>query len=544
MSTPDDPARAQGAGADGAAQPDEVPAAPPPQVGGAPGGVGHALKALAVNLWLALRLLALRRCEPSYWRVGPGSLLALFVLHLLIGLAYDFYDAGLRGAHPDWLALPAASFWALAALLAAVVLSALGRAPAGAAGVLAVAGFALACLEALAAALLATAADYSPRIDRYYALLSWLPLAWAALAYALAAARAAAAPSRVRRVLVAAAAVACIVSPQWAVDPAARLWVADAADEAVAAEGANAAQSEQTLYGQFDLLNDALDAVAPANPGVTELFTISFAGDGRQDVFLNEAVGADAVLGEVFDSSEHSLVLANSLARPQERPFATVSALQRALGEMASRMNLDEDVLALVLTSHGSPDHQLEVALPPYQFDNLDPARLRALLDEAGIRFRVIVVSACYSGGFVAPLSGPDTMIITASAADQTSFGCRDGAQWTDFGRAYFAEALAQTASFEGAFRLSQTRIAERERAQGLPASQPQLFVGPGIRERLQRLETRSGGRILFAMTTAARRWAPAGAGRGRRARHHHGATLAVRAGRNVIDTNAERKRG
>jgi len=279
------------------------------------------------------------------------------------------------------------------------------------------------------------------------------------------------------------------------------LWTAEAGDDAAADAGPDSPQSEQALYGQFDLLNDALDAIVPGQQGVTELFTIAFAGDGSQDVFLNEAVGADAVMADTFDSGEHSLVLANSIVRPQERPFATVTALERSIAEVADRMNLDEDVLVVFLTSHGTPDHRLSVSLPPYAFDDLAPERLRGMLDEAGIRYRVIIVSSCYSGGFLGPLSGPDTMVITASAADRTSFGCRDGEQWTDFGRAYFAEALSQAASFEGAFRIARGRIAEREAKEGLTASDPQIFVGPGIREQLQRLETRRGGRILFAGT-------------------------------------------
>jgi len=233
---------------------------------------------------------------------------------------------------------------------------------------------------------------------------------------------------------------------------------------------------------------------------VTELFTISFGGDGTNGVFMNEAAGADAVMADAFDSQARAIVLANSQAHPQDRPFATVTALQRVLATMAERMNGDEDVLALFLTSHASSDHHLVVSLPPYQFEDLTPERLRALLDEAGIRYRVIIVSSCYAGGFLEPLAGPDTMVITASAADRTSFGCRDGAQWTDFGRAYFAEALTQTASFEGAFRIASRHIAEREAREGLTPSQPQISVGAGIRDRLQRLETRRGGRILFAI--------------------------------------------
>jgi len=471
------------------------------------------------NLASAGLLLLLRPRDSGHWRTGGGPLLQLLVLHLLIGLGYDLYATGWRDGHFDAYALPPVSFWALALLLGAAVLVSLGRRPPDGGGaaagagpsVLALgsAGFALACWESLAASLLAVAADHNSALDRMYPVLSWFPLLWVAFAYALAALRLAGGPDAAeggasptaRRTLVFLLAAALIVVPQWVVDPAARLWTGEAAEDSAGGGGPDSPQGEQALYGQFDLLNDALDAIVPGQQGVTELFTISFAGDGGQDVFLNEAVGADAVLADVFDSGEHSLVLANSVARPRERPFATVTALERSIAEVADRMNLDEDVLAIFLTSHGTPDHHLSVSLPPYAFDDLTPERLRGMLDEAGIRFRVIIVSSCYAGGFLGPLSGPDTMVITASAPERTSFGCRDGEQWTDFGRAYFAEALSQAASFEGAFRIARGRIAEREAREGLTPSDPQIFVGPGIREQLQRLETRRGGRILFAGT-------------------------------------------
>ncbi len=514
MNTDDTPPAAEPPAASGArAGPAAAAAGAPARGSGvrtAAAAAGRAVAALGANLALALRLLAGRRVAAAAWRATPGALVLLFALHLLIGLGYDLYAVGWRDSHIDLLALPSVSFWALGALLGAVLLAAL-RAPSDApehppapALVLAAAAFALVCWESLAGTLLAVAADFSPTLDRLYEIFSWAPLLWIALALALAAVRLTRADNRARRLGIGVVAAASLLVPQWAIDPAVRLWVANAADAADGGTGPDAAQGEQTLYGQFDLLGDALDAISPGQEGVTELFTISFAGDGTQDVFLSEAVGADAVLADVFDSGEHSLILANSVTHPQEHPFATVSALERSLAEVASRMNLDEDVLTLVITSHGTPDHHLSIALPPYQFDDLTPERLRGLLDDAGIRFRVIIISACYSGGFIDALAGPDTMVITASSAGQASFGCRAGTQWTDFGRAYFAEALAQAASFEGAFHIARGRIAEREAAEGLSPSDPQLFVGPGIREQLQRLETRRGARILFARSAAA----------------------------------------
>jgi len=463
-----------------------------------------ALAATAGNLRTGLGLLLRPALEPDLppgLSASGGQLLLLFLVALLLGLAYDLYTVGWRGGKFDPYALPTVSFWALTTLFASWCLAAFDGRPARLLS-LATAGFALGCWEALGAYALAIAADRFSLLDRFYAPLSWLPLIWIGLGYATFAARVGARRSRAGRLATFLLALILLLAPQWTVNPADRLWTAaTAADRANTGPGSP--QSEETLYGQFDILDDALDGVEEGQAGVTELFTIVFAGDGTQDVFLNEANGADAVMAEAFGSVERGVVLANSQRHPQERPFATVSSLQRALATMADRMNPDEDVLAIFLTSHGTADHRLVVSMPPYEFEDLSPERLRGLLDDAGIRYRVIIVSACYAGGFVEPLAGDDTMIIAAARADRTSFGCRDGALWTDFGQAYFSEALAQTASFEGAFQVAARRIGAREAKEGLQPSQPQLSVGAGIREQLRRLETRRGGRVLYAAAPA-----------------------------------------
>jgi hypothetical protein len=154
-------------------------------------------------------------------------------------------------------------------------------------------------------------------------------------------------------------------------------------------------------------------------------------------------------------------------------------------------MNRDEDILFLFMTAHGARNHELDVQMFPFRFKPLSATAVREILDETGIKNRVIVVSACYAGGFIGPNQGPDTLIITAAHADKTSFGCRDGAEWTYFGQAFFKEAAAQTDSFEDAFRLASDRIREREQSEKLSPSEPQMFVGDGISAPLQALYRR-----------------------------------------------------
>ena len=67
----------------------------------------------------------------------------------------------------------------------------------------------------------------------------------------------------------------------------------------------------------------------------------------------------------------------------------------------------------------------LEVSLPPLELAPLTAPALRSLLDDAGIKWRIIVVSACYSGGFVDALQDDNTLIVTAAARGPRSVRLR-----------------------------------------------------------------------------------------------------------------------
>jgi Peptidase C13 family len=451
------------------------------------------------NLGVAAALALLLRRGAEATRADGGQLIGLFVLNLAAGLAYDIYAVYPGPGRVDWSGLPAASFWALPLLLCAWLIAHMADGPDADRRVLplAASGFALAALGSIASTLLAVLADYSATVDLRYQWLVWVPALWVTIAWAFGAPRMAG--LRGWRALGAAVLAALLaMGPQWTTDAGTRLWVAADAGDGGESGAPAAAGAEQIVYGQIDLLEDSLDRIAPGRPGVTELYSITFGGSGSQDVFLNEALGVNEVMADLFDTGDRSVVLANSQKHPGQAPFATVTALQRTLATVAERMDDAEDILFLFLSSHGTPNHVLEVSLAPYQFEPLTPERLRSLLDESGIRFRVIVVSACYAGGYVQPLASPDTLVITASRGDRTSFGCRDGEQWTDFGRAFFKEALPATGSFEGALRRARELIAQREAAAKLTPSEPQIFVGDAIRERLQALQTQKlGPRLL-----------------------------------------------
>lgn len=160
-------------------------------------------------------------------------------------------------------------------------------------------------------------------------------------------------------------------------------------------------------------------------------------------------------------------------------------ALNLSLKRVGAMMDRNKDILFLYLTSHGSKEHQFSLDFGPMQFKDLNPKELRKLLDESGIKRRIVVVSACYSGGFIDALKDENSLVITSAAADKTSFGCSNDADFTYFGKAFFDEALRSTDSFIDAFDLAKPIIAAREKKDDFEPSDPRIFVGDKIRPAL-----------------------------------------------------------
>jgi hypothetical protein len=128
--------------------------------------------------------------------------------------------------------------------------------------------------------------------------------------------------------------------------------------------------------------------------------------------------------------------------------------------------------------------------------DTVSPGELRAALDKAGIRHRVVAISACFSGGWIGPLASDTSLVMTAADATHTSYGCGRLSQLTFFGRAMFDEQLRKTHSFERAFAAAVEAIKRREVEAGKPDgfSNPQISVGERIRPLLRALEQRLDG--------------------------------------------------
>jgi hypothetical protein len=243
---------------------------------------------------------------------------------------------------------------------------------------------------------------------------------------------------------------------------------------------------ETALYEQSALLERALATLAPGEPGKIDLYLLAVGGDGSQEVFRREVDFVKTQFDRDFGTAGRSLMLVNSRTTADALPMATVTSIGRSLTAIGSRMDKDEDILFLYLTSHGTRSHEFVLDQNGMDLRSLPAPELGALLQESGIRWKVVVVSACYSGGFIDHVKDDYTLVITAARHDRQSFGCADENDFTYFGRAFFKESLPRAETLVEAFRQAELLIRSWEKDEAAH-SLPQIHSPPAILEQLRR---------------------------------------------------------
>jgi hypothetical protein len=251
---------------------------------------------------------------------------------------------------------------------------------------------------------------------------------------------------------------------------------------------------ELGLLAQGRLLEDALNNVPASTPAV-ELYTLTLGGDGKQSVFLRESDYVANMLASRFGAFGQ-IRLVNHRDHLVDRPMATRENLRRAAMTLAERSG-PEDLIFIYLTSHGTSENELVLDQPRMELADLPPDELAAVLAPLKNRDKIIVISSCYSGGFIPALKDERTLIITASRADRVSFGCSEEANFTYFGDALFAQALNQTDDLEQAFKLAKATVAERELADNFEASEPQIWAPRTVLSHWQLLRKQQARKAL-----------------------------------------------
>jgi len=454
----------------------------------------HHFASLVRNLVAGLRLACLLPVSRLAFRIDLVQLLLLLVVSAVIDLGVDWLRYGADG-YFTWFGLGNEIFGAGILLLTAAVLAlAFGqRAFVLALPVLLLSGFpVLQILRVVPGA----AFDATPAWEIHWAVFEAIMILWAFVlaARAVALALAPTGPGRWWRAV---AGGLALIAPMWFVSAIAPndSWWKEPSAQGADPRFPNPA-SEPVLAAQQHLLDEALANLDDERPDVTDLYFVGFAGDAREDVFRKDVLAAQRVMDERWGTEGRSLALINNPRTLLESPAATVTNLRETLNEIGAAIDAEQDVVMIYLASHGSRRHVLEVALPPLELAPLTAPALRGLLDAAGIKWRIVVVSACYSGGFIEALQDDNTLVLTASAADRASFGCGHRSDATFFGEALFQHGLAHSESLLAAFEAARGQVAEREKAGAFtPPSDPQIFVGPAMADKLRELDRGNAAR-------------------------------------------------
>lgn len=231
------------------------------------------------------------------------------------------------------------------------------------------------------------------------------------------------------------------------------------------------------------LLKAELARLAPPRKGATDVYALGIAGWADQDVFGKELDGGLQALAGALPIKDRTVRLINGRDTLGSIPVADLENFKAAVAGIGSIMDKDNDVLVLFMTSHGEKTgFALEL---PGAIADLTPQQVAATLDGAEIKNRVVIVSACYSGIFVPPLANADTIVMTASDANNTSFGCAPERDWTYFGDAFFRQSLQPGTDFEAAFDHARILIQGWELMDHAPASNPQGSFGPALVSKL-----------------------------------------------------------
>lgn len=215
--------------------------------------------------------------------------------------------------------------------------------------------------------------------------------------------------------------------------------------------------------------------IAIAAESDTRWHVVLAAVGNEQHVFDNFVSDFAATLG----NSPHVASLTELHASSSDRwQPSGMRALERSLTSLKPQ---EGEGCLVYLTGHGAPDGLAMSAETPMMF--VRASRMESMLNGCAQRPTVLVVSACFSGIYARPgITRPERIVMTASAADLTSFGCSNNNRYTFFDQC-FLDAWPRNTQWGRLADEIENCVRQTERDGGFPSSKPQFFFGPGLRE-------------------------------------------------------------
>jgi len=201
------------------------------------------------------------------------------------------------------------------------------------------------------------------------------------------------------------------------------------------------------------------------------------AGDDAEPVFDNATheMSRRLAAAGVPSSNIHRLsASAAELAGGVES--ATSEHLLRRIADLPARPG---DQCLVFLTSHGERGAGIWLARSDRA---LSPDELaRALSRGCGDAPTVVIVSACYSGGFAGgKMAKPNRIVLTAARGDRPSFGCQAHRIYNFFDECVLG-VLPVSKTWRAVFDDANSCVRRMEHALGVQPSEPQAYIGRAV---------------------------------------------------------------
>jgi len=221
------------------------------------------------------------------------------------------------------------------------------------------------------------------------------------------------------------------------------------------------------------LTSQALSDATTANPAARWQVVLA-AGDDAEPVFDNatRALGQRLAAAGVPAANIHRLSASGAEVGAAVEPALANVLLQR-IGTLPARPG---DRCLIFLTSHGERGAGLWLARSNTA---VSPDQLAQALSRGCAAVpTVVVVSACYSGGFATgKMAKPNRIVLTAARNDRPSFGCQVHRVYNFFDECLLG-ALPKSATWRAVADGSRECVHRMERALGERPSEPQAYFG------------------------------------------------------------------
>jgi Peptidase C13 family len=219
---------------------------------------------------------------------------------------------------------------------------------------------------------------------------------------------------------------------------------------------------------------------APPSPAGRIIFA-GFAMHSQSKAFRGDVLSTEVWVRKIDPSAVVFKLNNPVVGQDADWPFATaenVTAVLKKVAELAR----PQDKVVVLFSTHGGVD-ALSINFADKHYPHLSARWLNERLGGLRGHPTLLLLSACYSGSFVAPMRSPSRIILTAAAADRSSFGCDFGSSNTFFIDALLNQDQGKEKSLVQLMGAAQVDIDKRERDLDLkPPSLPQSAYGPLVR--------------------------------------------------------------